>query len=350
MESAIPPHLRCPRTRARRCADDYQPPVPAWTARGDTALEQVVMAYYGVQWRAGEEARAGEACAAIADQLKNARGVSPLERARYLDPQGYENQIHIVYWTDLDAYRQFAEDPVVEGWWRSLDRESDSVGVFREVFSPRVTHMETLFNAPDYLVGAGSALGRHSDSDVQEHAYWGGMRDRMPISQVDPLPASGEVLTRPGPSPARIRLVGHDNIAVIRSGQDWSKTTGTERELYLSKMAPTLRAGMDFLSTRGLEIGCYANRLMYNLDASGQPIDRAFGLGYWRSLEDMEAWAEHHPTHIAIFDGFMDIARTLQGQFDLRLFHEVCVVKSDQQQLEYIGCHDKTGLMAALAA
>ena len=159
MESAIPPHLRCPRTRAKRCSDDFQPPVPAWTARGDAAFEQAVMAYYGVQWRAGEEGRAAEACAAIAAQLQSAHGASPLERAGYVDPQGYENRIHIVYWTDPDAYRQFAEDPAAEGWWSSPERENDSVGVFREVFSPRVTHMETLYNASDFLAGRHAARG-----------------------------------------------------------------------------------------------------------------------------------------------------------------------------------------------
>ena len=348
MESAIPPHLRCPRTRSKRCADDYQPPVPAWAARGDTTVEQVVMAYYGVQWLAGEETQAANASAAIANHLANARGATATERARYIDPQGYENLLHIAYWTDVDDYRRFAADPSIEAWWSSPERESDGVGVFREVFSPRITHMETLFNAPDQLHGIGAVLGAHSESDVQEHAYWGGMRDRLPISQVDALAASGTLTAHSNARPKRMRIAGHDNIAVIRSGQDWSKTSGTERELYLTKMASTLRAGMDFLSTQGQEIGCYANRLMQNVDALAQPLDQAFGLGYWRSLEQMEAWAEHHPTHVAIFETFMNMARTLEGKFDLRLFHEVCVVKSDEQLLEYVGCHPKTGLMAAI--
>ena len=348
MESAIPPHLRCPRTRSKRCADDYQPPVPAWAARGNTAIEQVVMAYYGVQWRAGNETRAANASAAIAGHLENALGATATERARYIDPQGYDNLIHIAYWTNVDDYRLFATAPSVEAWWSSPERESDSVGVFREVFSPRVTHMETLFNAPDQLKGIGAVLGAHSESDVQEHAYWGGMRDRLPISQVDALAASGMLSVRSDARPARVRIAGHDNIAIIRSGQDWSKTSGTERDLYLTKMASTLRAGMDFLSTQGLEIGCYANRLMQNVDAMGRPLDQAFGLGYWRSLQQMEAWAEHHPTHVAIFGTFMNMAQALEGKFDLRLFHEVCVVKSDEQLLEYIGCHGKTGLMAAI--
>ena len=348
MESAIPPHLRCPRLRPKRCTDDYQPPVAAWTARGDAALDRVVMAYYGVQWRPGDEARAADASLAIAGQLESAQAATATERARYVDPQGYENLIQIAYWTDVEAYRRFAEDASVEAWWSAPERESAGVGVFREVFTPRISHLETLFNATDHLEGVGAALGRLSDSDVQEHAYWGGMRDRIPGAQADPLAASGALSVYPDARPSRVRLAGHDNIAVIRSAQDWSKTSAAERDLYVTNMQPTLRAGMDFLSEQGLEIGCYANRLMQNVDADGRPLDRAFGLSYWRSLGDLETWAEHHPTHIAIFGGFMEMAQALKGQFDLRLFHEVCVVRADEQLLEYIGCHPATGMMAAV--
>lgn len=51
MESAIPPHLSCPRTRQARASADYVPPVPAYCARLDTSVGQVVMAYLGVQYR-----------------------------------------------------------------------------------------------------------------------------------------------------------------------------------------------------------------------------------------------------------------------------------------------------------
>ena len=349
MESAIPPHLRCPRTRAKRCADDYQPPVPAWTARGDRAIEQIVIGYYGVQWQPDREGDAAVAREAIEQQLSAASGIGATHRARYTDPQGYENLAIIAHWSNPEDYHAFAKDPAVEHWWASEERETGGIGLFREIFLPRATHLETLFNATDHLTGIGEILGTQSQSDVQEHGYWGGMRDRLPASQTDALDPSGTVSADPAARPARIRIVGQDNMAVIRSGQDWSNTKGAERDLYLTKMRPVLRAGMDFLSERGREIGCYSNRLMQNVDEAGNLVERAFGLGYWRSLADLEAWAEHHPTHIAIFDGFMNIAKTLEGQFDLRLFHEVFVVSSAEQRLEYICCHPDTGLLSTVA-
>ena len=59
MESAIPSHLECPRTRQRRVPDDYAPPYPAWVARHRPSVKQVVMAYFGVQYRgAGQQEQA----------------------------------------------------------------------------------------------------------------------------------------------------------------------------------------------------------------------------------------------------------------------------------------------------
>ena len=52
MESAIPAHLRYPRTRPARVSEDYTPPYPSWVARMDPSVKQVVMAYLGVlPWR-----------------------------------------------------------------------------------------------------------------------------------------------------------------------------------------------------------------------------------------------------------------------------------------------------------
>ena len=52
MESAIPPHLHCPRLRHRRVPDDYVPPYPATVARYRPEVTRVVMAYFGLQHRA----------------------------------------------------------------------------------------------------------------------------------------------------------------------------------------------------------------------------------------------------------------------------------------------------------
>lgn len=45
--------------------------------------------------------------------------------------------------------------------------------------------------------------------------------------------------------------MGHDNIALIRSGQDWADAEADERSLYLDEILPTLQDGMDFLRDNG---------------------------------------------------------------------------------------------------
>jgi aldoxime dehydratase len=101
--------------------------------------------------------------------------------------------------------------------------------------------LETLFSAQDGLEGVGAAIGKLRAEEIQEHAYWGSMRDRFALSQTDPMAASG-VLAAATPLPGkRVRIAGHENVALLRSGQDWSATSGRERGLYLEEMEPVLR-------------------------------------------------------------------------------------------------------------
>ena len=143
-------------------------------------------------------------------------------------------------------------------------------------------------------------------------------------------------------------MIGHDNVAMIRSGQDWTTTSDKERELYVMRMEPMLREGMDFLERSGESIGCYTSRYMDVTDRSGYPAFGSFGLSYWRSLSDMERWAEAHPTHLSIFNGFMRIVQELDFDVRLKLYHEVAILKKTEQESEYINCHPQTGLLKVI--
>lgn len=348
MESAIAPHLRCPRTRERRHADDFQPPFPAWTARDLSEEEELVMGYFGLQWRGEITADAVRATRILDDlvqRLKEGDGAFNIERASFIDNAGYRNDVAIAYWPRAHDHVSWWRHHA--GWWNEQAREWAGIGIYREIFLPRSTHLETLFSASDRLEGIGVMLGGRSDDTIQEHGYWGGMRDRLPASQTRSLQAYGErrlIDIEPG----RRLVFSHEGVALIRSGQDWSDVTGEELTLYRDRIEPTLRAGMDFLRDEGLEIGCYFNRYMRVSAESGGKSCRSFGMSAWRDLAAMEHWAEHHPTHKAIFGDFLQVVQTLQGKISLRLFHEVAVLHSDAQILDYIGCHDRTGMLNGL--
>lgn len=179
---------------------------------------------------------------------------------------------------------------------------------------------------------------------IQEHGYWGSMRDRLPITQTEALEPAGDPFVPQ--NSGIVRVEPHDNLVIIRSGQNWSLCDDTERDSYFSDVEPQLKAGMDFLTAEGASIGCYANRYMTSSDGNGNILEQSFGLSFWHSLEDMERWAESHPTHVAKFMAAMKFLQANAGA-RLRLSHEVAVVSRDQQYYEYNNCHATTGMLGA---
>jgi aldoxime dehydratase len=341
MESAIPLHLESPRTRHKRVPDDYQPPYPSFVARYKPAVNRVVMAYFGLQYRGTAAAAATDALAEIAARFAAEGGPSHWDRAQYVDQAGYENVISVAYWDDIARFdKWFAA--AREAW---TGTQPEGIGTFIEVLRPTVARHETLFSSLGRPDGVAAIAGGMS-GEVQEHAYWGGMRDRIPLSQTDPMsPGGNPELIRDG---ARLRVQAHDNLCLIRSGQDWSDTEASERKLYLDEVEPVLREGMDFLRDEGLGIGCYTNRYMRVLAAGGDASEKSYGQSWWKSLAALERWAESHPTHVKIFGAAMKYLSTLGPSAKLRLYHEVTVAAADEQFFEYLNCHAKTGMLAAV--
>ena len=345
MESAIPAHLRCPRTRDARASPDYRPPNPAYTARMGTGVKQVVMAYIGVQYRteAGRKA-AREGINHLRQAARSADAPQHHDTAYMVDQCNFETLVWVGYWRDPQAFGRWIAQPDIERWWQSDERLEEECGWFREVASPGAERFETLFSTSNGLEGV-ARLAEAVSGEVLEHGYWGSMRDRFAIAQTDALRGSA-VLPAARPQPGRRVLVaGVENSALIRSGQDWSRTQGNERELYLKQVEPTFREGMDFLSDRGGEVGCLTNRYLTLVDDAFAPLEESYGLSWWRSLELMERWSESHPTHVAIFATFMRMVNDLNFSLQLRLYHEVTVLRAQDQCFEYINCHPETGLL-----
>ncbi len=349
LDSSIPSHLRCPRTRSRRVSDTWKPAVPMYSARGDASIENLIMAYFGVQTK-GEETKA-RACSAyqtILASFQQADGPARHDLVQHVDGLGHLNLIAVAYWTDTEQYDRWSQSAVISDWWGSDERLADGVGYFREVFRPRMEQFETIYTH-DYgpLEGVSILMGSMSEP-ILEHGYWGSMRDRLPMSQTDTLDPKGDLAVQQGNPElgGRIIVTGHDNLTLIRSGEDWSKTEGEERETWFKKIEPVLLEGMNYLRDEGLEVGCYCNRYCYHLDEKGNLEDRGFGVSLWRSLSKLESWAESHHTHLSIFVTFMRLAKKFKS---LTLYHEVSVFDASNQYYEYINCHPDTGILKAVA-
>jgi aldoxime dehydratase len=345
MESAIPVHLRTARTRQRRVPDDYAPPYPSFVARHKSSVERVVMAYFGAQTRDASSKAVGEALAWITSCLESADGPTHWDRARYIDETGFINVVTVAYWDDRAKFDSWF--PAARDGWTGDKRAVDSIGTFIEVLYPSVEGYETLFSSLGRPEGI-AVLADSMSGEIQEHAYWGGMRDRIPKSQTSEMAPTGAArAVRDG---SRVRVIPHDNVCLIRSGQDWGDTEASERKMYLGDVEPVLREGMDFLRDNGRSIGCYANRYMTVMTPDGRPAEKSYGMSWWKSLAALERWAESHPTHVRIFGAAMKYLSTLGPAAKLRLYHEVTIARTDEQFFEYFDCHPQTGMLNAVQA
>ncbi|MCF8999177.1 phenylacetaldoxime dehydratase family protein [Acinetobacter nectaris] len=343
MESAIAQHLKCPRTLSRRIHDEYEPPFSMWVGRAKEDLSQVVMAYLGIQFKQNNKAKALEKMQYIVGQLGEPFGTKFYDLNHHTDNKGYENYIIVAYWSEPEKYLKWSEADSIKDWWESEDRLNDGVGYFKEVMSPRSEQFETLYAFKEDFPGVGALMSGISD-DIQEHGYWGSARDRFPISQTSRMLANGklQIISGNPHKQGRVIIQGHDNITLIRSGQDWANADQDERDLYFNEMLPPLQDGMDFLRDHGRELGCYSNRFVRSVDINGNLLDLAYDIGHWRSLDLLERWAESHPTHLRIFTTFFKVVTGLQN---LKLYHEISVCDGQSQWYEYINCHESTGMM-----
>lgn len=357
LESSIPGHLRCTRTQATGLPNpDFQPPYPSYSVRFPKDTSQLVVAIIGAQYKTVADANGAATSTLSAFLTSSTHAPSFFEWASVTDNRDHYNISALAYWPSKTVYETWTEKSGFQAWWQALKPEECQHGWFLEIFFPTVHRLETLFNTKDTPEGYAHMKVAMSN-EIQEHAYWGSMRDRLPVSQTDALvgtPATSQdfnTVQLAGTSPRRIKVAGKKNLAVIRSGQDWLDTTPVERELYLETMHPVLIEGMNFLRDHGDEVGCYSCRFMevINPETKAADRDRTFGLAYFDNLASLEHWCKEHPTHLAIFGGFHQYAKKLGHNVTLRVFHEVLVLEPEQQFFEYIACHDGTGMSGTVS-
>ena len=326
-----------------RMPENWQPPVPAWAGNFAVPAETVVMAYFGSQLSRDAY---DDHFARMNGFFADGAGPDNVERSAFVDRSGVRNLVSTAYWTSPARYRAWRNASGYEAWWRAPERVKDGHGYFEEVLSVPTSRFETLFSTEN-LVGA-SRTGQKIRGPIREHNYWGAMRDRIPASAVDELESRyGDMLPRLGRDESRglrLSVTAPENIAVIRSGQDWTHCRDAELTSYEENVRPVLVEGMDFLRDHPDETGCCDMRLAFEVDAAGTPLKKSFGLGYFLTLGHLERWAESHPTHLAIFHRFLAMARKHE-QLDLRLWHEVSVLPGAGQVFDYINCHAETGLI-----
>lgn len=344
MESAIPEHLRRPRTRHARISENHRPVGQGVVPRFAASVSRVSIAHLGVQHRPGEDASQVD-CAVrwLMDQLALEAGPSLVERSSFVDRAGFHNQLLTSYSTD----------DVLDRWWQKIGHRwtrdhslLPGVGRFAEIFQPSVDRVEAIAEGVIWH-GLTRLAGRVSEP-VLEQGYWGSMRDRIPLSQTDALSPSGAFRCTTEGSLTRVQPPS--NLCLIRTGQDWSLGDLEEQQAYRLNIEPTMKASMDLLDGSGPRLGCLSNRYAWVLDGDGRVRQETFGLSLWRSLEQLERWAEGHFNHLASFLGAVRHGQRFGAAARFSRYHEVIVPSAEQVLLEYRNCHETTGLLAAMAA
>ncbi len=162
--------------------DNWVPPVPAWSADlGDSSA--LAIAYYGVQHHTSDT-RDFETAFALLRHGPDAP--EHIERGRFDDLAGLVNEVFVCYWRVPGTYVRFAEQSAFARWLADDARLSSDVGVWVEAFRIPMTRFETLFSS-QCPAGAARLTDNPMAGPIDEHGYWGGMRDRIPASNADEL-------------------------------------------------------------------------------------------------------------------------------------------------------------------
>lgn len=319
--------------------EGWEPPVPAWTAKMDASVSTTAL-YIGVQ-------NPDDAAVWAVKALLAKAGCSDAEHASFTDRVGVFNRVLITYLPQDAVFSIWRQTSGLDAFLNDPAHLQAGYGLWCEAYTFQPGQFETMFSTPDGLEGYGKSAAQETIGPIREHAYWGGVEDRIPNAR--PGTTEPGLLEMPVPQKhqtrgKRIDVAGPHNLCLIRSGQDLRSVTGEEREDYDTKIEPALSKGLAFLAETP-STGCFDSRYMKHCSAEGEPIDKTFGMQTFMSIEQLMEWAKSHPTHLAIFTRFQAMAERLEGQFDLRLWHEVAVMPSGSTSAIYVNCHEQTGLL-----
>lgn len=321
---------------------NWEPPAPAWQAVWKNTQDPLVAGYFGIQ---AETPTLLDSWAKHA--FTGAHAPQSIERGITIDQADITNHLYIGYWRHSE-YKQWWLRQGNADWWADKKRLTETVGYWREIILMPFDRFETLHSTQKPHGVSLSADGL--EGPIREHGYPGGMRDRIALSKTDDLKLTANVGTQLKAqitdSGSRVLITPPEKMCVIRSGQNWSFCDKEEKAYYLKKLHPVLLKGMHFLRDNPVETSCYALRFVDTKDNAWDALEQSFGLGYSTDIYAFENWAKSHPTHLAIFGGFLKMVETFGVEMKLRLWHEVTVVPGLECEFEYIGCHPKTGLLS----
>lgn len=348
----------------------WKPKMPRYTLKLPETVTELSVTYIGVQSNGNDAGHSGaknNAHSAIITWLQDDSNkpliVEQLEVVSGRDIP--DTTIWMCYWTSVSSSQQALSRLNLAQIHKALGNNRTSIGLWRETFTPDLSHFETNYAGTDYRPGLSQVAGSEQISH-ERTGYWGAARDRIPASAYDRLGGDGtngdDSKSNRADGPERMyerKLGAHyvgqnkNTIAHIRSGQWWENCTDEEAEAYETNLEPALREGLRDIAARPLESGDFGVRFLRNVQPdgtthSGRPRRETCGAGVFRSLADMEEWAKNCPSHHKIYNGSMQHKAHFGEKAKFRTWHEVCVLRPGEASFEYLNCVDETGSLSFL--
>jgi aldoxime dehydratase len=336
-----------PRVLPARRPAGFKPPVQRYHLRWRQPVHTVVSDYFAIQaehlpWaiQADFITRARASFAG-----PDAPGAHEVMRCR--DTNGVTNTIVVAYWLDAVAHARWAAASTIVNWLGQPERLLGPYGYWRECMVVPFDRHETNYSYTDYGIG----LARCPGGELAAHdtnAYFGAMRDRIPLSAIDPLESPhGKQLERveTATKGRHVRVLAPLNLAAIRSGQYWARAGEEQHDDYTQNLQPKLERGMTHIDTNKIETGCCSMRMMFNIDEQGKDLDESSVLSYFLSLGHLEGWSHSHRTHLDIYQHAIAMMRKYAEKREVRTWHEVFVLPSGGGVFDYYNCNPETGLL-----
>jgi len=323
----------------------FEPEYVAWEPRFAADVDGVFLCMFGVEQRGPDT---HDVRGRLVASFAAPGGPEILETGTVREGYGKPGQVWFGYWRTQSAYQQWTAQSAVAAFWADERLLAGEVGVWREECWISLDHNETSYSRDADLTG----LGLLSDglAETHVHGYWGSARDRIVAAATSDLAGTVEPSTAPTSGLGRRVLVdAPENVCLIRTSQDLRLASPEQLAVYHADVEATLFSGIQHLRTVGRSEGCIGMRLVDEVDMGDEGLGRTCGIGFFRSLSDLERWTHSHPTHDAIMAAFIGMVQRFEGQPGLHLWHEVSVFPSGALCAEYINCTEDGGLLRLAA-
>lgn len=339
--------LSYPRIVKARKPEGHQPAAPRYSLRWERPVGTLVSDYFGIQ---GETLAWPETRAFFDLTLAtfaHPDGPDAHEIMHCVDEAGVANAIVVAYWVDPSRHARWCLLSAWRPWFESPDRLAGKHGYWRETIAVPYDRHETIYSAPGYRIGFGRTPGSVV-VPITTNGYFGAARDRLPISAIDALNSPYGTTVPDAVFGAthgkHLRVTVPHNLVILRSGQYWEGAGEAQRDDYQHALEPKLHRGMEYLASHKAKTGCLSMRIMSNLDSDGKERAETSVNAIFLSLEQLEAWAASHQTHLDIYAHAIAMNRKFKEKREVVTWHELFVLPG-QTCFEYVNCHPGTSLL-----